>query len=157
MPENKVYVQKRGEVYTVPVDVMTGQHIQVTSVSDDLPGFPQTFLSMHELKAAFPRAELVMLEPPPPAEAKPTVIPQAIKEQAAAFMKAQGLPTPPPSPTQVVAAETQEPLLSTVTQKQKAEEFLKRLKTALEYTSKKHEKKLQAQVEIIEALISEIF
>lgn len=155
MPENKVYVQKRGEIYTVPVDVMTGQHIPVTSVSDDLPGFPQTFTSMHELKAAFPRAELVMLEPPPPAEAKPLVIPHAIKEQAAAFMKAQGLPTPPTIVP--VAAETQEPLLSTVTQKQKAEEFLKRLQTALQYTSKKHEKKLQAQVEIIETLIREIF
>jgi hypothetical protein len=66
----------------------------------------------------------------------------------------------PPAPTRTVAvAQASGATLevAATTHKQKAEEFLKRLQTALEYSSKKHEKKLLAQVEAIDALIKEVF
>lgn len=155
---NKIYVQKRGEVYTVPVDPSTNVPMIVTSVSDDLPGFPFTCTSVAELKASFPNSEFVFLEPKQ-TESHAMVVPPEIRRQAAELMKTHGV-NPPPTKQQtvVIAKESQEelPHVSSST-KQKVEEFLKRLQTALQYASKKHEKKLQDQVAIIEELIREVF
>lgn len=152
---SRVYVQKRGEVYTVPVDPATNVPMVVTDISDDLPGFPFTCTSVAELKASFPNSEFIFLEPKA-TESHAMVIPQEIKARAAEFMKAQGIPTPPP--TKPVAKESHEPITQTALgPKGKAEEFLKRLRTALQYSSKKHEKKLQDQIAIIEELIREVF
>ena len=156
MPENKVYVQRRGNVFRVPMD-SNGRPIPVSSVDDDPPGFPFTCTSEAELRQLFPGAEFVYLTP----KSNNTVVQRdaEVERQALAILQKEGLSTPPtPTRTVAVAAATAAPLQGAeLGHKQKAEEFLKRLQTALEYTSKKHEKKLQAQVEIIEAFIREIF
>lgn len=154
---DKVYVQRRGNVFRVPVDLGTGRPIPVASVHDDPPGFPMTFNSEHELKSAFPGREFVYLTEKV-AEKKTLSYDPEIERQTLAMMQSEKLPTPP-KPTRAVAVsvDTGEVLQSSVTHKQKAEEFLKRLQTALQYASKKHEKKLQDQVAIIEELIREVF
>lgn len=155
---NKVYVQRRGNVFRVPMD-SSGRPIPVSSVDDDPPGFPFTCNSEAELKALFPGAEFVYLTP----KSNNTFIVKdpEIERQALAILGKEavlaGSPPPTPMRTVAVAAASEAPLVGASSHKQKAEEFLKRLQTALEYSSKKHEKKLQAQVEIIDALIKEIF
>jgi hypothetical protein len=135
----------------------SGRPIPVSSVDDDPPGFPFTCNSELELRQLFPGAEFVFLTP----KSNNTVVRRDadVEKQALALMQKEGIATPPtPTRTVAVAAATAAPLPGAESShRQKAEEFLKRLQTALEYTSKKHEKKLQAQVEIIEALIKEIF
>jgi len=158
MQGNKLYVQKRGDVYIVPVDEITGQPLMITSVSDELPGFPMTFTSLGELKAQFPRSEFEFLQPVQRNDNRTLIVPDEVKRKAAEFMKAHGITPPAPTRTVAVAQATGATLeVAAPSYKQKAEEFLKRLQTALEYSSKKHEKKLQAQVEAIETLIKEIF
>lgn len=159
MLANKVYVQKRGNVLRVPVDLGTGRPIPVASVNDDPPGFPMTFTSEHELRAAFPGGEFIYLTEKvverPALQYDPEV-----ERQALAMIKSENVPTTPPTQhtkAKAVAVATDEPLLTAVGSKQKAEEFLKRLQTALQYASKKHERKLQDQVAIIEELIREVF
>ncbi len=156
---DKVYVQKRGNVYRVPVDLGSGRPIPVSSVHDDPPGFPMTFNSEHELKAAFPGREFIYLTEKV-AEKKVLGYDPEIERQTLAMMRNENVPTPPkPTPSKAVpvSVATDEVLVSSATTKQKAEEFLKRLQTALQYASKKHEKKLQDQVAIIEELIREVF
>lgn len=160
MHANKVYVQKRGNVLRVPVDLGSGQPIPVASVSDDPPGFPMTFTSEHELKQAFPGREFVFLTEKTVERPSLAYDPE-IEKQALAMMRQEAVPTKtPPTPTQTVAVAPASGATLEVaasTHKQKAEEFLKRLQTALQYASKKHEKKLQDQVAIIEELIRDIF
>lgn len=158
MHANKVYVQKRGNVLRVPVDLGSGRPIPVSSVNDDPPGFPMTFTSEHELKAAFPGSEFIFLTEKV-AERPALQYDPEVERQALAMIKSENLPTPPTQPTKAkaVAVATEEPLVVSATHKQRAEEFLKRLQTALQYASKKHEKKLQDQVAIIEELIREVF
>ena len=159
MQGNKIYVQRRGNVFRIPMDT-SGRPIPVSSVDDDPPGFPFTCNSELELRQLFPGAEFVFLTP----KSNNTVVQRdaEVERQALAMMQEEGIATPPPSPVKVVqvpiATESQRVLEQVALgPKGRAEEFLKRLQTALEYTSKKHEKKLQAQVEIIDALIKEIF
>lgn len=159
MPANKVYVQQRGNVYTVPLDIATGRAIPVSSVDDDPPGFPFTCTSEAELRAQFPGSEFVFLKE----KERPqnvNVPSQEVINQAAAMMKMTN-PSNPQAPSKaesVIAVESQRVLEQTALgPKGKAEEFLKRLQTALQYASKKHEKKLQDQVAIIEELIREVF
>lgn len=153
MPANKVYVQQRGNVYTVPLDIATGRAIPISSVDDDPPGFPFTCTSEAELRAQFPGSEFVFLRE----KEKPQNInipSQDVKSQAAAMMRASNKE----QAIVAVAPESQHVLeQGTLGSKGKAEEFLKRLQTALQYASKKHEKKLQDQVAIIEELIREVF
>lgn len=159
MHANKVFVQRRGNVFRVPIDMGSGQPIPVASVNDDPPGFPMTFTSEQELKAAFPGKELVYLTEKA-VERAPLAYDPEIERQTLAMLKSENIPTPPTQPTKTVATAswTAEQLPSTpMGSKQKAEEFLKRLQTALQYASKKHEKKLQDQVAIIEELIREVF
>jgi hypothetical protein len=160
MRSNKVYVQKRGNVYCVPMDIATGRAIPVSSYDEEVAGFPFTCTSETELKMQFPNSEFVFLTEP---EQKPNVIvpTEAVRQQANVLLKSLGLETPP-TPVKVVqvpiAAESQRILEQVALgPKGKAEEFLKRLQTALQYASKKHEKKLKDQVEIIEELIREVF
>lgn len=154
---DKVYVQRRGNVFRVPVDLGTGRPIPVASVHDDPPGFPMTFTSEQELRSAFPGREFVYLTEKV-AEKKVLGFDPEIEKQTLAMMRNENLPSPPkPTRSVAVANETHEVLQATTTHKQKAEEFLKRLQTALQYASKKHEKKLQDQVAIIEELIREVF
>lgn len=155
MHANKVYVQRRGNVFRVPVDLGSGQPIPVSSVHDDPPGFPMTFTSELELKQAFPGRELIYLTEKT-VDKKALSYDPEIERQALAMMRQEATPTTPPT-TKAVATETGEVLSATVNSKHKAEEFLKRLQTALQYASKKHEKKLQDQVAIIEELIREVF
>jgi len=140
-----------------------GRPIPVSSVDDDPPGFPFTCNSEAELRQLFPGAEFVYLTP----KSNNTVVQRdaEVERQALAMMQKEGIGTPPTQnqrdvklTTVGLAVESQRILEQTALgPKGRAEEFLKRLQTALEYTSKKHEKKLQAQVEIIETLIREIF
>lgn len=158
MQENKVYVQRRGNVFRVPMD-SNGRPIPVSSVDDDPPGFPFTCNSEAELRQLFPNAEFVYLTP----KSNNTTVTRdpEVERQALAMLGKEAAATPtPPAPTRTVAvAQATGATLevAATTHKQKAEEFLKRLQTALEYSSKKHEKKLLAQVEAIEALIKEVF
>lgn len=159
MHANKVFVQRRGNVFRVPVDLGSGQPIPVASVHDDPPGFPMTFTSEHELRAAFPGREFVYLTEKVADKPSLAYDPE-IEKQALAMLKSENLPTPPTQPTKTVATAswTGEQLPATTPgSKQRAEEFLKRLQTALQYASKKHERKLQDQVAIIEELIREVF
>lgn len=158
MPANKVYVQQRGNVYTVPLDIATGRAIPVSSVDDDPPGFPFTCTSEAELRAQFPGSEFVFLKE----KERPQNInvPSAeVRSQAAAMMRSANKETPSTQQTVVAVAPESQRVLEqgTLGPKGKAEEFLKRLQTALQYASKKHEKKLQDQVAIIEELIREVF
>lgn len=157
MRDNKVYVQQRGNVFTVPLDIATGRAIPVSSVDDDPPGFPFTCTSEAELRAQFPGCEFVFLKE----KDRPQNInvPSAeVRQQAAAMLKSSGKETPSTQTVVAVAPESQRVLeQGTLGPKGKAEEFLKRLQTALQYASKKHEKKLQDQVAIIEELIREVF
>lgn len=89
---------------------------------------------------------------------------QEVINQAAAMMRTSNPNTPSPTQKDVklttvgIAVESQRILEQVALgPKGKAEEFLKRLQTALQYASKKHEKKLQDQVAIIEELIREVF
>ena len=165
MQGSKVYVQKRGEVYTVPVDPATNQPIAVTSVSDDLPGFPFTCIGVAELQASFPNREFIFLEPKSEQASVPLEIPESVRSKAAELLKSHGLSSPPPKPQLEVkvesvgiAAESQRIVEQmSLGPKGRADEFLKRLKTALQYASKKHEKKLQDQIAIVEELIREVF
>lgn len=157
MQGNKIYVQRRGNVFRVPMD-NNGRPIPVTSVDDDPPGFPFTCTSEAELKMLFPGAEFVYLTQ----KTNNTTITYdpEIEKQALAILNKEGKTKTPPNQqtrTVAVASSTQQELQSSVSTKQKAEEFLKRLQTALQYASKKHEKKLQDQVAIIEELIREVF
>lgn len=154
MQGNRVYVQKRGNVFRVPVDT-AGNPIPVASVDDDPPGFPFTCTSEAELRAFFPGREFVFLTPK--SNNTTVMYDPEIESQALAMMGKEQVPTPPSRPSQMVATATAKPLTSDVSHKQKAEEFLKRLQTALQYASKKHEKKLHDQVAIIEELIREVF
>jgi hypothetical protein len=155
MQGNKIYVQRRGNVFRIPMDT-NGRPIPVASVDDDPPGFPFTCTSEAELKSLFPGAEFVYLTP----KSNNTTLSYDanVEREALAMM---GKPSNPPTqPTKAIAVSsmTAEPLkTSGVSHQQKAEEFLKRLQTALQYASKKHEKKLKDQVEIIEELIREVF
>lgn len=157
MQSNKIYVQRRGNVFRIPMDT-SGRPIPVTSVDDDPPGFPFTCTSEAELRQLFPGAEFVYLTPK--ANNTSILYDPEIEKQALAMLGKDQLPTPPTQPTKTVATAswTAEQLPSTpIGSKQKAEEFLKRLQTALQYASKKHEKKLKDQVEIIEELLREVF
>ncbi|NDG29299.1 hypothetical protein EB118_04250 [bacterium] len=165
MQDNKIYVQKRGNVYRVPVDLGSGRPIPVATVNDDPPGFPMTFTSEHELRAAFPGREFVYLTEKVVERTSLPYDPE-IEKQALAMMNKEAIPKPPPTQTQRdvklttvgIAVESQRILEQTALgPKGRAEEFLKRLQTALQYASKKHEKKLQDQVAIIEELIREVF
>jgi hypothetical protein len=132
-------------------------------VDDDPPGFPFTCTSEAELRAQFPGSEFVFLKE----KERPqnvNVPSQEVINQAAAMMKASNPNTPSPTQKDVklttvgIAVESQRILEQTALgPKGRAEEFLKRLQTALQYASKKHEKKLQDQVAIIEELIREVF
>jgi len=157
MQSNKIYVQRRGNVFRIPMD-SNGRPIPVASVDDDPPGFPFTCTSEAELRQLFPGAEFVYLTP----KSNNTTLSYdpEIEKQVIATIRNANLPTPPTQPTKTVATAswTAEQLPSTpIGSKQKAEEFLKRLQTALQYASKKHEKKLKDQVEIIEELLREVF
>lgn len=155
MQGNKIYVQRRGNVFRIPMD-SNGRPIPVSSVDEDPPGFPFTCNSEAELKMLFPGAEFVYLTPK--SNNSTLGYDPEVEKQALAMMGKEQVPIPPSKPSQMVATATGTPLKSSdVNHKQKAEEFLKRLQTALQYASKKHEKKLQAQVEIIEELIREVF
>jgi len=151
MQGNKVYIQKLGQsLFRVPMDSFN-RPVPVQSVTDMPDGcFPLTLNSEAELRAHFPSAEFIFLT----AKSNNTVIErdEEISRQAAAMLK-----QPLQTKTVSVAVETEEPLLSNATQKQKCIEFLKRLQTALQYASKKHAPKLQHQIEIVEELIREIF
>lgn len=159
MHGNKVHVQRRGNIMTVHLD-STGNPMPVASIDDQPPGaFPFTFTSERELTSHFPNREFVYHTP----KSNNTIVnyDAEIERQALAMLgKEEGL-KPAPTPVKVVqvgfASETSQQLLSSANSKQKAEEFLKRLQTALQYASKKHEKKLKDQVEIIEELIREVF
>lgn len=155
MQGNKVYIQKLGQsLFRVPMDSFN-RPVPVQSVTDMPDGcFPLTLNSEAELRAHFPSAEFVFLT----AKSNNTVIErdEEISRQAAAMVK-QLTPTPP-TKTVAIAQESQQVLLQTsLGSKGKAEEFLKRLQTALQYASKKHAPKLQHQIEIVEELIREIF
>lgn len=155
MQGNKIYVQRRGNVFRIPMD-SNGRPIPVTSVDDDPPGFPFTCNSEAELKMLFPGAEFVYITPK--ANNSTLGYDPEVEKQALAMMSKEQVPSPPSRPSQMVATATDVAVKSIeISNKQKAEEFLKRLQTALQYASKKHEKKLQAQVEIIEELIREVF
>ena len=160
MQGNKIYVQRRGNVFRIPMDT-NGRPIPVASVDDDPPGFPFTCTSEAELKSLFPGAEFVYLTP----KSNNTTLSYDanVEREALAMMGKQSNP-----PTQLqrdvklttvgLAVESQRILEQTALgPKGRAEEFLKRLQTALQYASKKHEKKLKDQVEIIEELIREVF
>jgi hypothetical protein len=135
-----------------------GRPIPVASVDDDPPGFPFTCTSEAELRSLFPGAEFVYLTPK---SNNTTLSYDANVEREALAML--GKPSNPPTPTRTVAVATttEGPLkgveINGLGPRGRAEEFLKRLQTALQYASKKHEKKLKDQVEIIEELIREVF
>ena len=155
MQGNKIYVQRRGNVFRIPMD-SNGRPIPVASVDDDPPGFPFTCTSEAELRQLFPGAEFVYLTP----KSNNTTISYDadVEREALAMMGKQASAPTHPTKTAAVAVESKQILSSTaLSSKQKAEEFLKRLQTALQYASKKHEKKLKDQVEIIEELIREVF
>ena len=156
MQGNKIYVQRRGNVFRIPMD-SNGRPIPVMSVDDDPPGFPFTCTSEAELRQLFPGAEFVFLTPK--ANNTSIMYDPEIEKQALAMMGKEKISTPPTQPTATVAVATatNKVLVPVESHKQKAEEFLKRLQTALQYASKKHEKKLKDQVEIIEELIREVF
>lgn len=156
MQSNKIYVQRRGNVFRIPMDT-NGRPIPVTSVDDDPPGFPFTCTSEAELRQLFPGAEFVYLTPK--VNNTSILYDPEIEKQALAMLGKEQLPTPPtqPTKTKAIAVLTGEQLSTSIESKQKAEEFLKRLQTALQYASKKHEKKLKDQVEIIEELLREVF
>lgn len=154
MQNNKVYVQRRGNVFRIPMD-SNGRPIPVSSVDDDPPGFPFTCTSEAELKQLFPGVEFVYLT----AKSNNTTITYDpnVEREALAMLGKEATPPSTQTKSVAVATSTQTELKSTSSHKQKAEEFLKRLQTALQYASKKHEKKLQDQVAIIEELIREVF
>lgn len=158
MQSNKIYVQRRGNVFRIPMD-SNGRPIPVSSVDDDPPGFPFTCTSEAELRSLFPGAEFVYLTPK--ANNTSILYDPEIEKQALAMMgkEVTAKQTPPTHPTTTVAVATanNKVLVPAESHKQKTEEFLKRLQTALQYASKKHEKKLKDQVEIIEELIREVF
>jgi hypothetical protein len=157
MQGNNVYVQKRGEVYTVHV-ADNGMPLPVASVDDEPVGaFPFTFTSRKELEAHFPGRQFVMLEA---RHNNPTVLKYdpEIERQALAILGQK--PTTPSTPKTVSIPVNKDGEIlpqGTLNAKQKAEEFLKRLQTALQYASKKHQKDLQAQVKVVEELIHEVF
>jgi len=151
---NSVYVQKQGEVYTV--QLVDGIPVPVATVDDEPVGaFAFTCTSRKELEATFPGARFVMVEAKPNQTQVQKHDPE-IDRQALALLNQQ---PPPAFKTKIVAVnETGDVLPSgSMNAKQKAEEFLKRLQTALQYASKKHQKNLQAQVQIVEELINEVF
>lgn len=155
MQGNSVYVQKRGEVYTVHV-ADNGMPLPVATVDDQPVGaFPFTFTSKKELEAHFPGKNLVMLEEKKRPQQSLQYDPE-IERQALAVLNQQ---PPPASKTKTIAINEMGDVLpsGSMNAKQKAEEFLKRLQTALQYASKKHQKDLQAQVRIVEELINEVF
>lgn len=156
MQENNVYVQKRGEVYTVHL-TDRGLPVAVANVDDQPVGaFPFTFTSRKELESYFPGRNLVMLEEK---KRQPNVVAYdpEIEKQALAILGQK-----PPSSTKksvtIPVNESNEVLPSgNLNIKEKTIEFKKRLETALQYASKKHQKELEAQVKIIEELINEVF
>ena|GEM_PF-2556303 len=155
--ENNIYVQKRGEVYTVHV-ADNGMPLPVATVDDEPVGaFPFTFTSRKELEAHFPGRHFVMLE------AK-TGVQQVVKydpeiERQALAILGQKPPSTQPAKKVTVAVNQEGELLpqASLNARQKAEEFLKRLQTAQQYASKKHAPKLQHQIEAIEELINEVY
>lgn len=155
MLESKVYVQKRGNVYRVFLDERENP-VPLSAFNDEPGGcFPFTTTSEGELRARFPHSTFVFLQQPQHEPNTVTITPE-VRKQAEAIL---GKKSPPPSPVDTIS--NMESLkgveLSGLGPRGRAEEFLKRLQTALKYASKKHEKKLQAQVEIIDTLIKEIF
>ena len=155
MHGNSVYVQKRGEVYTVHL-ADNGIPLQVATVDDEPVGaFPFTFTSKKELEAHFPGRQFVMLEAKPGLQQVLKYDPE-VEKQALAIL---GQKTPSTPKTVTIPTNNSGEILSQVSlnYRQKAEEFLKRLQTAQQYASKKHAPKLQHQIEIIEELINEVF
>lgn len=155
MQGNSVYVQKQGEVYTV--QLVNGVPVPVATVDDEPVGaFAFTCTSKKELEATFPGARFVMIESKP-AQTQTIQHNPEIERQALAILGQQ----PPSNPKRSVTIPVNDrgEILPTgsLSHMQKAEEFLKRLQTALQYASKKHQKELQAQVRIIEELINEVY
>lgn len=152
MQGNKVYVQRLGQnLFRVPIDSFN-KPVPVQSVTDMPDGcFPMTVNSEAELRAMFPQSEFVFLT----AQKNNTVVTKdaEVTKQALAML---GQSTPP-TKTHSVAVANDIPIASNPTSKQKCEEFLRRLQTALQYASKKHEKKLQDQIAIVEELIRDVF
>lgn len=157
MHGNNIYVQKRGEVYTVHLSD-NGMPLPVATVDDEPVGsFPFTFTSRKELEAHFPGRQFVMLESKNKNNQVLKYDPE-IERQALAIL-GQKTPSDPPKKSVVIPVNQDGEILpqGTINAKQKAEEFLKRLQTALQYASKKHQKDLQAQVKVVEELIDEVF
>lgn len=154
---NNVYVQKRGEVYTVHV-ADNGTPLPVATVDDEPVGaFPFTFTSRKELEAHFPGRQFVMLEAKAGVQQILKYDPE-IERQALAIL-GQKPPSNPPKKSVSISVNQDGEILpqGSINAKQRAEEFLKRLQTALQYASKKHQKDLQAQVKVVEELIDEVF
>lgn len=156
MQGNSIYVQKRGEVYTVHI-ADNGLPLPVATVDDEPIGaFPFTFNSRKELEAQFPGRNFVMVENKPQNYNVVSYDPE-IEKQALAIL---GQPTPSaPKKSVTIPVNARGDILptGTINAQQRAEEFLKRLQTALQYASKKHQKDLQAQVRVVEELINEVF
>jgi len=149
---NSIYVQKRGEVYTVQLEP-GGSPIPVATVDDEPIGaFPYTFNSRQELEAAFPGRNFVILENKPKHQTVIAFDPD-IEKQALAVLK-----SPPPSaPTAPVNEHDYALPVGLSIAEQRAEEFLKRLQIALQYASKKHQKVPHIQVNTIRDFINEVF
>ena len=159
MQENNIYVQKRGEVYTVHV-ADNGMPLPVATVDDEPVGaFPFTFTSRKELEAHFPGRHFVMLEAKTGVQQVVKYDPE-IERQALAILGQKPPSTQPAKKGELraVAVESQEMLAHhALGPRGRAEEFLKRLQTALQYASKKHAPKLQHQIEAVEELINEVY
>jgi formate dehydrogenase maturation protein FdhE len=156
---NEVYVQKRGEVYKVHV-TDDGTPLPVATVDDEPVGaFPFTFTSKKELEAHFPNRRFVMLE----AKIGNTQVlrydPEIERQALAILGQKPTNPSIPQNRSVTIATNDSGEVLQQglISAKQKAEEFLKRLQTALQYASKKHAPKLQHQIEAVEELINEVF
>jgi hypothetical protein len=184
MPDGKVYVRKEGAIHTVYEDTASGQPLPLSSF-DDQPagGALQTYMSIAEVERRFPGKEVICLEkqqgPLPPVIRRSAAVRAEAAEIVANLPKTQAKPAASRSKSQMKRLNVQQgksmdegiyqeikPLSEGVYQEVKVEddgryehakEFLKRLEVAFRYASKKNQRTLEIQIDVIRELLEEVF
>ena len=152
-----ILASKQGRVFRVAVDPFTMKSMPISSFDDEPIGaFMMTYTSEGELRQAWPGHEIKFLESPAPPCNK---VESLTLEQQRQVDKMLG-PTAKPRVIPV-AAHTGEllPLVTpqTDTRLCHAEEFLKRLEVAAQYSSKKFQRELEIRIAVVRELINEVF
>lgn len=150
---SKVYAKKTGSIYKVYLNTGNNQPLPLSDFDDNPPGgFPMTYLSEGELKAAFPRREFIFFSPP--SSGKQSIVePVDTKILDAELSKYRTTQSSPPT-HEAKVEELAKPCSST---KSRCTEFMAMLTMAARYASEENKAILKTKIETVEELIQYVF